>query len=180
MPRWLWRGDGAGGWIGSAQIGSATAGTHLLGPGDWDGDGRNDLLTGDTAGRLWLCKGNGAGMLGVPKQIGNGWTSLNTVMPVGDINGDLHADIVGRTAARVLLLYPENGRRGSGTRLKIGNGWASFTAVLSIGDATRDNRADILARTSAWGHQGVRRQQQGELVPGSSYTGGWTSVKFAS
>lgn len=45
----------------------------LVGVGDLTQDGRNDLLTRDTAGNLYRWAGNGKGGFGGRVKIGSGW-----------------------------------------------------------------------------------------------------------
>ena len=72
---WLYRGSGTGGFAGYEQIGTGwNALTAFVGPGDWDGDGRSDLLARTASGDLLLYRGNGAGRLTSPAvRTGTGW-----------------------------------------------------------------------------------------------------------
>ena len=45
----------------------------IVGRGDWNGDGRTDLLARKADGSLWLYPGNGSGGFLSPSQVGNGW-----------------------------------------------------------------------------------------------------------
>jgi hypothetical protein len=55
--------------------------TALLAPGDWNGDGKPDLLARNTDGALLMYRGNGAGgfLTGHGEQIGSGWQSLTAL-----------------------------------------------------------------------------------------------------
>jgi hypothetical protein len=53
--------------------------TAILGVGDFDGDTGPDLMGRDSAGDLWLYRGNGAGgwhYQGAGEKIGSGWSGL--------------------------------------------------------------------------------------------------------
>ncbi|MDR1798326.1 MAG: InlB B-repeat-containing protein, partial [Bifidobacteriaceae bacterium] len=72
---------------GTAIVKSGLTGHQVYGPGDWDGDKKNDIITVDPAGNMWLRKGDGKGSLATPIQIGRGWSNYR-VVPAGDLNSD--------------------------------------------------------------------------------------------
>jgi hypothetical protein len=77
---WLYRGNGdrPGRWAnpGLNRVGGDDRPGH---PRNWDRAAGNDLLARDVAGALWLYPGNNAGSLGLPRQIGNGWSSYTYI-----------------------------------------------------------------------------------------------------
>ena len=76
---WLYPGDGRGGWARFRAIGTGwDRFTALLGPGDWDGDGRADLLARTRTGQLVQFSGNGRGGFAPAPYpvVGRGWTSM--------------------------------------------------------------------------------------------------------
>lgn len=76
----LHAGDGRGGMAKPVQVGRGWAGmSALVGPGDFDGDGRTDLLARTSAGALMLYSGNGSGGFARVVQVGSGWSSLRLV-----------------------------------------------------------------------------------------------------
>ena len=85
----MYRGNGRGGFVtGQAEtIGSGWQGfTALIAGGDFDGDGRQDILARDADGLLLMYRGNGRGgfITGQREQIGSGWSSLSAVTLVWD------------------------------------------------------------------------------------------------
>ncbi len=117
----------------------------VVGPGDWDGDGKADLIARSTDGRLWLLPGPAA-PLGARRQIGTGFNVFNSIVAPGDWNGDGKNDLLGRKANGELWLYPGNGTGGFSGWRKVGTGWGSFTAIVGPGDWNGDRRPDLLAR----------------------------------
>ena len=51
----------------------------FVGVGDLDGDGRNDLVSRDTAGRLLRNSGDGKGSFRGTVQIGTGWQRYTAI-----------------------------------------------------------------------------------------------------
>ncbi|MFF3765845.1 FG-GAP-like repeat-containing protein [Streptomyces sp. NPDC001922] len=95
----------------------------LLAPGDFSGDGKADLIGRDSAGDLWLYKGNGAGGYQPRAKIGHGWQVYDALAAPGDFSGDGKADLIGRDSAGDLWLYKGNGAGGYQPRARIGHGW---------------------------------------------------------
>lgn len=100
----------------------------VFSPGDFNGDRKADVVAVDTAGRMWLYRGNGTGGWLSPRiQIGSGWHGFGAVLPLRDFNGDGRVDIGAIRMTGELLLYPGNGRGGfSGSPRQIGSGWNQF------------------------------------------------------
>jgi hypothetical protein len=89
---------------------------------DWSGDRRADVLAVDSAGRLLLYRGTGAGrfVAGGGSPIGTGWGGFTALLAPGDWSGDGRPDLLARTTDGLLLLYRGNGSggflTGSGSR----------------------------------------------------------------
>ncbi|WP_396656725.1 FG-GAP repeat domain-containing protein [Microbacterium sp.] len=147
----LYRGNGAGGFAGSALVQESTPeGARYLTMGDFDGDGVADLGMIDASGFLHLQSGDGAGGYAAPTRIGNGWAGITAVVGGIDFDGDRRVDLIGRNASGDLMLYRGNGKGGfAESGVPIGRGWAGMTAILAVGDFDGDRLPDILARSSA-------------------------------
>ena len=83
VDRWtgvlyFYPGDGTGGFApGRVVVGRGwLAFDRIIGPGDWNGDGINDLIVGQGNGNLWLYPGNGSKGLQTARKIGAGWTGF--------------------------------------------------------------------------------------------------------
>ncbi len=99
------------------------------------GDGRADLITRDTAGRLFLFKGTNdykkpfAGRT----QIGSGFQIYNNLLSVGDLNFDGNADLLARDGSGLLWLFKGTGNANKPFygRVKIGtSGWNGFKIMF--------------------------------------------------
>jgi hypothetical protein len=133
-------------WVPVEVAGLGVAGITRV--SDFDGDAITDLVARDTAGRLWLYPGDGAGGFGVTRQMGSGWNIMTAIVTPGDVTGDTNADIIARDTAGRLWLYPGNGAHGLGARRQIGSGWNGYT-ITNAADLNGAGCPDLLARDSA-------------------------------
>jgi SpoIID/LytB domain protein len=106
---WLVLGDGKLGRVGTRKIASGWQ-QHdwLRAPGDFDRDGRPDLISklGD---RLLLHRGTAIG-LARPVTLTTGLVGLAAVTSIGDFTGDGRADLVARTTTGRLVVLAGNGK----------------------------------------------------------------------
>jgi stage II sporulation protein D len=106
---WLYYGDGE---AGRASRKLLTRGwqdhSWLRAPGDFNRDGRVDLITlvGD---QLLLHKGIKGGFA-APVPLARGWTKVSSITSVGDFDGDRRADVIARSTDGRLVLYKGDGR----------------------------------------------------------------------
>jgi hypothetical protein len=144
---WLYPGDGAGGWLGTRQVGSGwNVMSAIVAAGDFTGDHHPDLLARDSSGHLWLYPGDGTGGWLGARQVGVGWNVMTAIVGAGDFNGDGHPDLLARDGNGVLWLYPGDGAGGWLPRRQVGAGWNVMTAIVGGGDINGDGHADVLAR----------------------------------
>ncbi len=146
---WRYPADAAGQFSGATrrQVGTGWQGYDvLLAPGDFDGDGRSDLIGRDGAGVLWLFSGDGTGGYATPRNIGTGWQIYSILLAPGDFNGDGKADLIGRDSAGVLWFYAGTGTGTYAGRVSIGTGWQIYDAIVGAGDVNGDGRSDLIAR----------------------------------
>lgn len=178
---WLYPGDGKGGWRPWSVVGVGFQGmSTLIGPGDFDGDQRPDLIAVEYAtGNMYLYPGNGRGGFLPARQIGAGWYVMSIGFSPGDFNGDGNSDILAveyRTG--YLWLYPGDGHGGWLPRVRVGDGWNLASAVFSAGDFNGDGTSDVLfveARTGyLWLYPG---DGHGGWLPRVRIDSGWNSVR---
>jgi hypothetical protein len=159
-------------------------GDQFVGTGDWNRDGRPDVLSRDGDGYLYLHRGGlpSSWQLSSRAQLGTGWhASEFTIAGVADWDRDGYLDVVTRGASTgQLWLYPgaatANGFHGG--RFDLGNGWNDFT-FAGLADWDRDGYVDVLARDGAglmWLYPGDGRRApstQGRVNLGNGW-GGFT------
>jgi len=128
----LYSGNGTGSFLTTTRrIGAGwNVFTSVFSPGDFDGDGKSDVLARTSGGLLYLYPGNGSGGWLRPRLIGRGWNMFSTIISSGDFNGDGKSDVLGRGWDGTLWVYPGNGTGGFLQRKAVGKGWNSFSAIL--------------------------------------------------
>lgn len=123
----------------------AGAQLHL---GDFNGDGRTDLLCRD-ASRIMIDYADTAGRFG-----GTNW-SLNTAwcthagaqIHLGDFNGDGRTDLMCRDPGRLWFDYADAAGRFATTDWYLDTTWCTEAgAVLHLADVNGDGRTDLLCR----------------------------------
>jgi peptidoglycan-N-acetylglucosamine deacetylase len=79
---WLYPGNGRGGFGTTTRVGRGwNTMDAILGPGDFNGDAKADLIARETAtGALWLYPGNGRGGFGTATRIGRGWNAMDAIV----------------------------------------------------------------------------------------------------
>jgi hypothetical protein len=157
---WFLNGNGSGGYGTALKIGARgwNSFAQILAPGDFNADGRPDLLARHTDGSLWFYAGTGTvnttteGYKPGRKIAATGWQNFDQVITPGDYNGDAKPDLLARRADGTLWFWPGTGTvsatsRGYGTAVRIGaGGWQNFNHVISPGDFNGDKRTDLIAR----------------------------------
>lgn len=158
--------------------------SEVITPGDFNGDGKADLIGRKSNGEIWFAAGNGKGGYGSRVRIGYGWQVYNLVFGVGDYNRDGKNDLLARHKDGSLWFYAGTGKVGSGNegykrRVKIGtSGWNQFSRILGAGDVNRDGRRDLIAVRpdgTAWLYAGPGNGQHGQRTRIAT---GWNKYSY--
>jgi Ca2+-binding RTX toxin-like protein len=155
----LWRNDGgevyvwasqATGWTVSFQgqtLGYTPNDWQIKGVGDFNGDGRSDLLWRNDGGEVYLQVSSSTGPVQLTGQtlgfVDNTWA----IQGVGDFNGDGRADILWRNAVDGEMYVWNSQATGPVALSGQSLGFVPLSwQVASIGDYDGDGRSDILWR----------------------------------
>ncbi len=96
---------------------------------DWNGDGRADILTTDTSGKLWYYQHTAGNTVSTQAEIGNWFNAFNRVWSA-DWNGDGRADILTTDSSGNLWYYQHTAGNTVSTQVKIGNWFNAFNRVF--------------------------------------------------
>jgi hypothetical protein len=181
----LWRNDtgrvtdwlgqaGSGGFVSNFANADANAGTdwHVVGTGDFNGDGRSDVLWRNDNGDVtdWLGQSGG----GFVSNFGNAYYPIDNswhVAGTGDFNGDGREDILWRNdSGRVTDWLGQAGSGGfvsnfANADANAGTDWH----IVGTGDFNGDGRTDIL-----W------RNDNGDVTDWLGQSGGGFTSNFGS
>jgi hypothetical protein len=137
--------------------------TALVRHGDFNNDGKQDIVARDPQGRLWLYMGTGTRPTVVKNglQVGTGWNVFLSVVGVGDADNDGFDDLMGRRADGTLTIYFGTGNIAAPFRKQTVTGGSSWVGDLltATGDWTADGNTEFMFR---------RYDQQIWLYRGSS------------
>jgi hypothetical protein len=144
--------------------------------GDLNHDRRADVLSRDTAGRLWFASGAGGGRI-----VGSGgWNGMNALTRHGDVDHDGREDLIAREAATgKLWLYPGRGDGSFGARRLIGSGgWNGMSGITAFGDLAGDSGSDVIAVEKSTGKLWLYPGRSGAAMTERRLigTGGWNGM----
>lgn len=152
------------------------SGSQLL-TGDFNRDGRDDLLCHDDRGRKWIDYANARGEFeGTDWYRNAGWCTGSAELHIGDFNGDNRDDMLchGSTGNK-WIDYADSSGRFLGTDWQRTTNWCSHTgAKIYIGDFNGDEHDDMLCHDNA-GSMWVDRADAFGRFYGSdwSYSASW-------
>ncbi len=148
---WVYHSTGAGTFAGRTALGTGWgAMEHVLSPGDFNGDGRGDLIAIEkTTGLMWFYPGNGAMKFGPRTRIGHGWGHVQATSSTGDVTGDRVPDVVGVLDDGTVKVYAGSGRGAFRATTTVGRVTVPVDEIIVPGDLTFDGRPDIILRDAS-------------------------------
>lgn len=118
----------------------------LMRVGDWNHDGRGDVMTRTAStGRLLFHAGDGRRGFAAATTVSRGWGSVALLAGVGDMTGDGRPDLLGQPDGGPMRIYPGDGSRG------VEPSYEAHSAIpadrqLGMGLWTADGSPDTLLR----------------------------------
>jgi hypothetical protein len=117
----------------------------ILKAGDWDLDGRSDLIVKQDDA-LWLYRNVGRGQFAEPVRLARGFAKVTKLAAVGDFTGDGSPDLMGQPEGGSMRIYPGNGAAGLKTS------YTAYSPVqgrkqIGVGRWDGDGAPDSLIRT---------------------------------
>lgn len=124
------------------QMATAASGWSVIGIGDFDGDGKSDLLWRDAAGHVAIWEMNGTAFVrgDTVASVDAGWS----VAGIGDFDGDGRSDILWHNTDGNVAIWEMNGlvAKAGATITNAGPDWV----IAGVADYNGDGRSDILWR----------------------------------
>ncbi|MDF9715645.1 VCBS repeat-containing protein [Nocardioides sp. ChNu-153] len=138
------------------------AATQMFNVGDWDKDGRGDLVTRSSGGGLTLWRGTGTGTFAAGVPLGSGVEGVTSLRFVGDVTSDGMPDFFGRSAEGTLRIFPGNGVNGFKPGISASQrlaDWYSYGGldlrgydlVTTVASLTGAGRPDLVIRHKSTG-----------------------------
>jgi hypothetical protein len=148
---YLIRTRASGGYARTTPTGAVAGSADLIiNAGDWDGDGRGDVITrSGTTGLLWFWRGLSGGKLAPSQRMaGFSFGRVGLLAAVGDMTGDGRPDLIGQPSGRAMRIYPGNGQHGF-SRSFVAHSALSGRAQLGVGLWNRGGAPDTVVRRSS-------------------------------
>lgn len=146
---WGYPFTGGAGWGDAVKLATVAAGTtRILSVGDFDGDGRRDIIGVEANGTATLYSGDGARAFGNPRKLGVNWSGAKLMTAAGDFNGDGVPDVFTTDASGFLLLWRGTGYGEFRAPIVVGNGWSGMSLLSGGTDMDRDGAPDLVARAA--------------------------------
>ena len=177
-----WLGTPSGGFSNNDAnaAGWAPTGWSVVGTGDFNGDGRDDILWRDTTGHLsdWL--GTSSGGFSNNDANAAGWAPTGwTVVGTGDFNGDGRDDILWRDTTGHLSDWLGTSSGGFVSNDANASSWAPTNwHVVGTGDFNGDGRTDILWRDDTGHVSDWLGTASGGFVSNDSNAASWAPTNW--
>lgn len=135
------QGNGSSHFSSPKNLGKVTDASHLFGGADFNGDGRSDLFSINSAGELFVHPSEKNFRIGSPQRIGEGFSGVLSSSVTGKGIGGYPMFVMLRN--NVLEILPTNAEHKLLDPIKIDGPWSSVQSVTFGDDMTGDGIADL-------------------------------------
>ncbi|NJL49375.1 MAG: DUF4347 domain-containing protein [Leptolyngbyaceae cyanobacterium SM2_5_2] len=137
-------GNGDGTFANSISFNSGLSSVKTITSGDFNQDGKLDLVTGD-GNTISIILGNGDSTFSSPVTINSGVSGINGIS-AGDLNKDGNLDLAVVTQGNQISVLLGNGNSTFGSPIILGSGLSgSGSKGINIGDFNNDGNPDLAA-----------------------------------
>lgn len=117
---------------------------QLVGPGDFDGNGTQDLLARSGKGTLAFYPGDGKGGFGSKRAVPGAWGSYLQLAGGGDFTGDGRADLIAKARNGDVFVLPQTAPGRFGAAIGPTANLRSITSITSAGNIVGDLSGDLV------------------------------------
>ncbi len=118
---------------------------RVMNAGDWNRDGKGDMVYRRTNGYLYLRLGTGRGTFSGPRLLSTGFKKVQLLSAVGDVTGDGWPDLMGQPKGSSMRIYPGAGANPLGSGY-VAAGKVAATRQIAVGRMDADGAPDVLFR----------------------------------
>ena len=177
----LLRGEGNGAFESPVAVPANTYSwstyTTITGYGDFDNDGKADLLARGRAGDAWILPGDGRGHFGKPQGPYVATAAAGSWVGAARVTGALLPDLLTRSGTS-LRLVRNNGRRNLAPATDAGVSLKGYNRIMMAGDWDRDGKNDFIARATSGVLYLFRGTGGGKFAPPVKLATGFKDVRW--
>ncbi|WP_141389195.1 FG-GAP-like repeat-containing protein [Cellulosimicrobium cellulans] len=175
LLRYSYQGQGDFQRVVATGVAGGSGVAELVPTGDFDGDGRRDLVVRRTDGDLYLHRGTGGGRYAASgTRVGTGWQVMRQVVDGGNFLGDGNPSLITLDTSGRIWLYPTTGTARFGARVLLASGVSNVDMIVTAGMWSGGRVPDLLTRDSRTGDLQLRRGNGAALLGNPTTIGtGW-------
>ncbi|MBE9925738.1 hypothetical protein G8C93_07505 [Cellulosimicrobium cellulans] len=164
--------------VAATGVASGSAVAELVPTGDFDGDGRRDLIVRRSNGDLYLHRGTGGGRFAsTGSRVGTGWQVMRQVIDGGNFLGDGRPSLITLDGSGRIWLYPTTGDGRFGARVLLASGVSNVDMIVNGGLWSGGRVPDLLTRDARTGDLQLRRGNGAALLGSPTTIGtGWGAL----
>ncbi|SME97708.1 uncharacterized protein with LGFP repeats [Cellulosimicrobium cellulans J34] len=178
LLRYSYQGQGDFQRVVPTGVAAGSGVAELVPTGDFDRDGRRDLVVRRTNGDLYVHRGTGGGRYAASgTRVGTGWQVMRQVIDGGNFLGDGNASLIALDTSGRIWLYPTTGANRFGARVLLASGVSNVDMIVNAGMWSGGRVPDLLTRDSRTGDLQLRRGNGAALLGNPTTVGtGWGAL----